>query len=115
MKGQVNNLKNLKSLMKLLCSVVCVAVLFSSFSVITFAQEVTDVKTIDESAIGLLSALDIIDYTEENIDEKITRGEFFKMVCLASGYGETEVKGYNFEDLGKDHPYRLYKIGRAHV
>lgn len=108
MKGQVNNLKNLKSLMKLLCGVVCVAVLFSSFSVIGFAQEVSEAKTIDESALGLLSALDIIDYTNENAEETITRGEFFKMVCLATGYEGTTTQEKFFYDLPLEHTYAPY-------
>lgn len=108
MKGQVNNLKNLKSFKKLLCSVVCVAILFSSFSVLTFAQEVSEVKTIDESAIGLLSALDIIDFTEENAEETITRGEFFKMVCLATGYEGATTQEKLFNDLPLDHTYSPY-------
>jgi len=101
-------LKNLKSIKKLLCSVICLVLLINTFAMLAMAEEVTEESTYGKSATGLLSALEIIDYSEENLDEKITRGEFFKMVCLATGYEGTKSEELLFYDLPLDHQYEPY-------
>ncbi len=92
----------------MLCSVICLVILVNSFALVVMAEEASEPKAYGESAVGLLKALEIIGYNEENISEKITRGEFFKMVCLATGYEGTKSEELLFYDLPLDHQYEPY-------
>ena len=88
------------------------------FGCVLVQAEETAVETIvyGEHTLGLINALEIADYTEENLSENITRGEFYALLAKANGYPETTDKNVVFSDLKPGDDYEgyaktLYKVG----
>ena len=105
----------MKSIKRLLAAILCVSLAFGCVLVQAeeAAQEVA-VYGIDD--LGLVNALGIAEYTEENLSENITRGEFYALLAKANGYPETINKDVVFADLNPGDDYEgyaktLYKVG----
>ena len=94
----------MKILKKIICGILCIAVLACVSPV--FAAEETHVYGTE--AIGLINALEIAEYTEENLSEGIARGEFFKLAAIAGGYGQAPVTAGRFSDLTAENEYAPY-------
>lgn len=88
------------------------------FGCVLVQAEETSEETVlyGKHTLGLIGALEIADYTEENLSENITRGEFYALVAKATGYPETTDNQTLFSDLKPGDDYEgyvktLYKIG----
>ena len=88
------------------------------FGCVLVQAEETAEETIvyGEHTLGLINALEIADYTEENLSENITRGEFYALLAKANSYPEITDKNVVFSDLKPGDDYEgyaktLYKVG----
>ena len=99
---------------RLLASILCLSMLMSC--ALIQAEENTEIPVYGEHTLGLINALEIGEYTTENLTEKITRGEFYQLLARANGYPGIEDKQTLFSDLKPGDDYEsyvktLYKIG----
>ncbi len=103
----------MKSISRVLALIIAVSMLFAC--VLVHAEEASyTVYGIEEN--GLITALDIAGYTAEDLNNTISRGEFYKLLCKANGYPETLTEETVFSDLNAGAEYEgwtktLYKIG----
>lgn len=105
----------MKSLTRLTSLLICLAMLFSC--VLVRAEETAEeaiVYGIEENA--LVTALGIAEYTEKELSDVLTRGEFYKLLCKANAYPETVTGETIFSDLAVGADYEtwtktLYKVG----
>jgi len=100
---------------RLLATLICLTMLFSC--VLIQAEENTaEAVVYGEHTLGLINGLGIADYTNDNLTEKLTRGEYYALLCKATGYPETLDNDTLFSDLKPGDDYEgyvktLYKIG----
>ncbi len=104
----------MKSIKRLLAAIICLAMVFAC--VLVQAEETKENVVYGKHTLGLINALEIAEYTEENLTENITRGEFYSLVAKATGYPETKDNQTLFTDLKPEDEYEgyvktLYKIG----
>ena len=104
----------MKSIKRLLAAILCVSLAFGC--VLVQAEETAEAVVYGTDALGLINALGIAEYTEENLSENLTRGEFYALLAKANGYPETINKDVVFADLNPGDDYEgyaktLYKVG----
>lgn len=106
----------MKSIKRLLVAILCLSLAFSC--VLVQAEDVSEetVTVYGEHTLGLINALEIADYSKEELAETITRGEFYALLARATGYPETKDNETLFTDLKPGDDFEgyvktLYKIG----
>ena len=72
----------MKSIKRLLAAIICLSMIFGC--VLVQAEETVEEVVYGTDALGLINALGIADYTEENLPENITRGEFYALLAKAA-------------------------------
>lgn len=106
----------MKSLKRLVSLLMCFAMLFGC--VLVHADEAAEAEAVvygvEENA--LITALGIAEYTEKDLADPITRGEFYMLLCKANAYPETVTGETLFSDLTVGADYEtwtktLYKVG----
>ena len=102
-------------LKRLLSIVLSLIIVFGALSGLSFANEET-AQVYGSDSIGMLKALELVDFSEDQLGESITRADFLKLIGIAAGYGETKSAEEVFSDLPLDdarEPYvkALYNVG----
>jgi len=86
------------TLRKIVSLVLCMALSLTVFSSVASADEIETVVYGKES-YGLLNAMGITDWTEEELSEPMERADFLKIMNMVAGYGKVESKVQVFADL----------------
>lgn len=102
-------------LKKLISVALSIILMLSFLSGMSFAAEETE-PVYGKESVGILSALEIADISEDELSDKIKRADFLMMMSIAAGYGETKSVNQVFADLTIDderEPYlkALYNLG----
>ena len=86
----------------------CILLLSLFFSIGNVFAVEQDENVCGASALGIVNALGIAKYSEEELSEKITRGEFFYLACKLSGFEGTKDSEVLFNDLSPEHEFEPY-------
>ena len=93
-------------IMKRFLSLLIIASMLFSTGFVLADETNTIVYGVNE--MGLINALGIAEYEEADLGRTITRGEFYKIVCLMTGYPETKNSDIIYSDLTNENEYAGY-------
>ena len=82
---------------RILSLLIIASMLLASTSFVLAAESEAAVCGLNE--VGLLNALGITDYEEADLGTALTRGEFYKILCLMQGLPETKGTNAVFSDV----------------
>ncbi len=94
------------ALKRIISCILSIALLLSFCPVL--AEEEEEKVIYGKEALGITNAIGITEYTEENLTEGITRGEFFKLACILAGYSGTVSSEIIYKDLIPGHEFEQY-------
>lgn len=100
----------MKGLKKILSSFLIVSILFSMSAVMVSANylEGETENIYKTEVLGLLNALEIVDWNEGELNQSVLRGEFSKLACKIGGYEQTVDESVIFSDVANDNEYAGY-------
>ena len=100
----------MKGLKKILSSFLIVSILFSMSAVMVSANYLEgETENIHKTEVlGLLNALEIVDWNEGELNQSVLRGEFSKLACKIGGYEQTVDESVIFSDVANDNEYAGY-------
>lgn len=106
----------MKSLKRLISIMLCIGILFSCCLVQAEETETVEAPVYGAENLDLMNVLGIVEYTEENLSQNITRGEFYALLCKTAGYPAVKDTEVIFSDLIPGAEYEeyakvLYRLG----
>ena len=91
---------------RLLYLLIIASMVISSFSFVLADEAKIESCGIEE--MELLNALGITDYEPEDLSKAVTRGEFYKVLCVMQGLPETKGSDAIFSDVDPSYEYAGY-------